>query len=47
MYGKEEEGMSRIGKAPIVLPDGVSVDVFDTNFVTVTGPKGSLTQQIV
>ena len=38
--------MSRIGKAPIVLPANVTVDVSDTNFVTVTGPKGTLTQQI-
>ncbi len=38
--------MSRIGKTPIVLPDGVSVDVSDTNLVTVTGPKGKLEQQI-
>ena len=39
--------MSRIGKAPIVLPEGVTVNVSDTNMVTVTGPKGTLTQQIV
>ncbi len=39
--------MSRIGKSPIVLPSGVTVNVSDTNFVTVTGPKGTLTQQIV
>lgn len=38
--------MSRIGKTPIVLPEKVSVEVSDTNFVTVTGPKGTLTQQI-
>ncbi len=38
--------MSRIGKTPIVLPENVKVDVSDTNFVTVTGPKGTLTQQI-
>lgn len=38
--------MSRIGKEPIVLPAGVSVEVSDTNFVTVTGPKGTLTQQL-
>lgn len=35
--------MSRIGKAPISLPDGVNVDV-EGNGVTVKGPKGTLTQ---
>ena len=39
--------MSRIGKAPIVLPEKVTLEVSDTNLVTVTGPKGTLTQQIV
>ncbi len=38
--------MSRIGKAPIVLPAGVTVNVSDDNLVTVTGPKGTLTEQI-
>ncbi len=38
--------MSRIGKAPIVLPENVTVDVDASNFVTVKGPKGTLTQQI-
>lgn len=35
--------MSRIGKAPISLPKGVTVDI-DGSTVTVNGPKGSLTQ---
>ena len=35
--------MSRIGKAPIVIPAGVTVKV-DNNVVTVKGPKGELTQ---
>ena len=35
--------MSRIGKAPIAIPAGVSVDV-KNNVVTVKGPKGTLTQ---
>ena len=39
--------MSRIGKTPIVLPEKVTVEVSDTNLVTVTGPKGTLTKQIV
>ncbi len=38
--------MSRIGKAPIVLPENVTVSVSDTNLVTVTGPKGTLSQQV-
>ena len=38
--------MSRIGKAPIVLPENVTVEVSDSNYVTVTGPKGKLEQQI-
>ena len=38
--------MSRIGKAPIVLPAGVTVSVSEANLVTVTGPKGTLTEQV-
>ena len=38
--------MSRIGKTPIVLPEKVTVEVSDTNLVTVTGPKGTLTKQV-
>ena len=37
--------MSRIGKAPINVPEGVSITV-DNNTVSVKGPKGELTQQI-
>ena len=37
--------MSRIGKAPISLPDGVSIEVKDTT-VNVKGPKGELHQEI-
>ena len=37
--------MSRIGKAPIAIPAGVSVDVKD-HVVTVKGPKGTLTQTV-
>ncbi len=36
--------MSRIGKQPVVLPDKVSVDI-DKNSVTVSGPKGQLSQE--
>lgn len=38
--------MSRIGKAPIAVPAGVTVTVSDKNLVTVKGPKGELTQQV-
>ncbi|WP_026999297.1 50S ribosomal protein L6 [Eisenibacter elegans] len=38
--------MSRIGKKPIQLPNGVSVTVDAANTVTVKGPKGTLTQQV-
>jgi large subunit ribosomal protein L6 len=37
--------MSRIGKAPIVIPAGVTVKV-DGNTVTVKGPKGELSETI-
>ena len=32
--------MSRIGRAPITIPAGVTVKVEDGNKVTVKGPKG-------
>jgi large subunit ribosomal protein L6 len=35
--------MSRIGKMPIPVPSGVTVEV-DKDFITVNGPKGSLKQ---
>lgn len=35
--------MSRIGKLPIAIPAGVTVDI-NNNIVTVKGPKGTLTQ---
>jgi large subunit ribosomal protein L6 len=38
--------MSRIGKAPIVIPAGVTISVSDRNLVTVKGPKGELQQQV-
>ena len=38
--------MSRIGKSPINLPQGVELDVSKGNLVTVKGPKGTLSQQI-
>jgi large subunit ribosomal protein L6 len=38
--------MSRIGKAPITVPSGVTVTVGSDNVVTVKGPKGELKQPI-
>lgn len=38
--------MSRIGKAPIELPAGVTVTVSDSNLVTVKGPKGTTSQEV-
>ena len=38
--------MSRIGKLPVNLPDGVTVKVSDTNVVSVKGPLGELKQRI-
>ena len=37
--------MSRVGKAPIVVPSGVTVTI-DGRTVAVTGPKGSLEREI-
>lgn len=38
--------MSRIGKAPIAIPAGVTITISDKNLVTVKGPKGELSQQV-
>lgn len=38
--------MSRIGKKPIAIPQGVEVNI-DGNKVTVKGPKGTLTQEFL
>ncbi|MBO5481372.1 MAG: 50S ribosomal protein L6 [Clostridia bacterium] len=38
--------MSRIGKMPIALPAGVTVE-FKDSVVTVKGPKGTLTREVV
>jgi len=38
--------MSRIGNAPINIPEGVEVEVQKGNLVKVKGPKGELTQDI-
>ena len=38
--------MSRIGKMPIAIPAGVTVDIAENNKVTVKGPKGELARQL-
>ena len=38
--------MSRIGKAPISIPSGVTITVSEDNTVTVKGPKGELKQNV-
>jgi len=38
--------MSRIGKLPVNLPNGVTVSVSNTNVVSVKGPLGELTQEV-
>ena len=38
--------MSRIGKLPIALPQGVELTISSDNVVTVKGPKGALTQAV-
>ena len=38
--------MSRIGRLPIEIPAGVKVDISNENVVVVTGPLGSLRQEV-
>ena len=38
--------MSRIGKLPITVPAGVTVNVDENNTVTVKGPQGTLSQAV-
>jgi large subunit ribosomal protein L6 len=38
--------MSRIGRTPIEIPSGVTVEVSPGGSVTVTGPLGTLSQQV-
>jgi len=38
--------MSRIGKNPVVIPNGVTVTIGSDNSVTVKGPKGELKENI-
>ena len=39
--------MSRIGRMPIAIPAGVTVDIAENNKVTVKGPKGTLERVMV
>lgn len=38
--------MSRIGRLPIHVPSGITVKVDENNLVTITGPKGTLSQSV-
>ena len=38
--------MSRIGRLPIAVPAGVTVEIAENNVVTVKGPKGTLTKEL-
>ena len=38
--------MSRIGKAPVAVPSGVTVTLKDDNVISVKGPKGELTRSL-
>ena len=38
--------MSRVGKLPITIPQGVEIKVTDSNLVTIKGPLGELSEQI-
>ncbi|MCL2575003.1 MAG: 50S ribosomal protein L6 [Defluviitaleaceae bacterium] len=38
--------MSRIGRMPITIPAGVEVKLENGNFMTVKGPKGTLSRQL-
>lgn len=38
--------MSRIGKKPIAIPQGVDIQIDANNVVTVKGPKGQLTKEL-
>ncbi len=38
--------MSKIGRKPIIIPDGVEVEIGEGNFVRVKGPKGVLEKKL-
>ena len=41
-----DTGMSRIGRMPIAVPAGVTVEIAENNKVTVKGPKGTLVKEL-
>ena len=43
---KEEKGLSRIGRMPVAIPAGVTVEIAEGNKVTVKGPKGTLVREL-
>ena len=43
---KEEKGMSRIGRMPVAIPAGVTVEIAEGNKVTVKGQKGTLVREL-
>jgi len=43
LLNKDEKEMSRIGKSPVTIPEGVTIDINDT-VITVKGKLGELTQ---
>ena len=38
--------MSRIGRLPVAIPAGVTVEIAENNKVTVKGPKGTLSREL-
>jgi large subunit ribosomal protein L6 len=38
--------MSRIGKAPVAVPSGVTITLKDDNVISVKGPRGELTRSL-
>ena len=38
--------MSRMGKKPVAIPAGVTVDIAENNVITVKGPMGTLTKNM-
>mgnify|MGYP000961761366 CR=1 FL=1 len=43
LLNKDEKEMSRIGKSPVTIPEGVTIDINDT-VITVKGKLGELSQ---
>ena len=44
LLNKDEKEMSRIGKSPVTIPEGVTIDINDA-VITVKGKLGELTQE--